>query len=167
MEIQLTYEDYQNTAEWLLSCTKHQPQVAVVYGSGLEGLTDKLTLTQIFDYSEIPDFSQSTEQGHAGGLVFEFLNARACVMMQGKFYLYEGYLLWKVTFPVRVFQVLGVDTLVVINAAGGLNLKFVGGNIMLIHDHINLPGLCSENPRIGPNDERFGVWFSAMSDAYD
>ncbi|ELK11545.1 Purine nucleoside phosphorylase [Pteropus alecto] len=86
-------------------------------------------------------------------------------MMQGKIHLYEGYLLWKVTFPVRVFQLLAVDTLVVTNAAGGLKPKFKFGN-MLIHDHINLPGLCSENPHIEPKDERFGVWFSAMFDAY-
>lgn len=167
MEKRLTYEDCQNTAEWLLSHTKHRPQVAVICGSGLGGLTDKLTQTQIFDYSEIPNFPQSTVQGHAGRLVFGFLNGRACVMMQGRFHLYEGHPLWKVTFPVRVFQLLGVDTLVVTNAAGGLNPKFEVGDIMLIRDHINLPGFCGENPLIGPHDERCGVRFPAMSDAYD
>lgn len=167
MEKRLTYEDCQYTAEWLLSHTKHRPQVAVICGSGLGGLTDKLTQTQIFDYSEIPNFPQSTVQGHAGRLVFGFLNDRACVMMQGRFHLYEGYPLWKVTFPVRVFQLLGVHTLVVTNAAGGLNPKFEVGDIMLIRDHINLPGICGENPLIGPNDERYGVRFPAMSDAYD
>ncbi|XP_062946092.1 purine nucleoside phosphorylase isoform X1 [Cynocephalus volans] len=164
---QFTYEDYQNTAEWLLSHTKHRPQVAVICGSGLGGLTDKLTQTQTFDYSEIPNFPQSTVPGHAGRLVFGFLNGRACVMMKGRFHLYEGYSLWKVTFPVRVFRLLGVDTLVVTNAAGGLNPKFEVGDIMLIRDHINLPGFCGQNPLKGPNDERFGVRFPAMSDAYD
>lgn len=167
MEKRLAYEDCQNTAEWLLSRTKHRPQVAVICGSGLGGLTDKLTQTQTFDYSEIPNFPQSTVQGHAGRLVFGFLNGRACVMMQGRFHLYEGHPLWKVTFPVRVFQLLGVDTLVVTNAAGGLNPKFEVGDIMLIRDHINLPGFCGENPLIGPNDERCGIRFPAMSDAYD
>lgn len=167
MESRFTYEDYQHTAEWLLSHTKHRPQVAVICGSGLGGLTDKLTQTQIFDYSEIPNFPQSTVPGHAGRLVFGVLNGRACVMMQGRFHMYEGYPVWKVTFPVRVFHLLGVDTLVVTNAAGGLNPKFEVGDIMLIRDHINLPGLCGENPLIGPNDERFGVRFPAMSDAYD
>nr|KAF6486590.1 purine nucleoside phosphorylase [Rousettus aegyptiacus] len=165
--VRLAYEDCQNTAEWLLSRTKHRPQVAVICGSGLGGLTDKLTQTQTFDYSEIPNFPQSTVQGHAGRLVFGFLNGRACVMMQGRFHLYEGHPLWKVTFPVRVFQLLGVDTLVVTNAAGGLNPKFEVGDIMLIRDHINLPGFCGENPLIGPNDERCGIRFPAMSDAYD
>ncbi|KAF7469741.1 Hypothetical predicted protein [Marmota monax] len=88
-------------------------------------------------------------------------------MMQGRFHTYEGYPLWKVTFPVRVFRLLGVDTLVVTNAAGGLNPNFQVGDIMLIRDHINLPGLGGQNPLKGPNDERFGVRFPAMSDAYD
>lgn len=88
-------------------------------------------------------------------------------MMQGRFHMYEGYSLWKVTFPVRVFHLLGVDTLIVTNAAGGLNPKFEVGDIMLIRDHINLPGFSGQNPLRGPNDERFGTRFPAMSDAYD
>ncbi|XP_069318928.1 purine nucleoside phosphorylase [Eulemur rufifrons] len=167
MEERYTYEDYQNTAEWLLCRTKHRPQVAVICGSGLGGLADKVTQAQVFHYSEIPNFPQSTVPGHAGRLVFGFLNGRACVMMHGRFHGYEGYPLWKVTFPVRVFQLMGVDTLVVTNAAGGLNPKFEVGDIMLIRDHINLPGFCGQNPLRGPNDERFGVRFPAMSDAYD
>ncbi|ELV13305.1 Purine nucleoside phosphorylase [Tupaia chinensis] len=153
-----TYEDYKCTAEWLLSHTKHRPQVAVICGSGLGGLANRLTDTQAFDYSEIPNFPQSTVPGHAGRLVFGILSGRACVMMQGRFHMYEGYPLWKL---------LGVDTLVVTNAAGGLNPKFEVGDIMLIRDHINLPGFSGQNPLKGPNDERFGVRFPAMSDAYD
>lgn len=162
-----TYEDYQSTAEWLRSHTKHRPQVAVICGSGLGGLTTKLTQPEAFDYNEIPNFPQSTVQGHAGRLVFGFLNGRSCVMMQGRFHMYEGYSVSKVTFPVRVFHLLGVDTLVVTNAAGGLNPNFEVGDIMLIRDHINLPGFSGQNPLRGPNDERFGVRFPAMSDAYD
>lgn len=167
MENGFTYEDYQDTAKWLLSHTKHRPQVAVICGSGLGGLINRLTQAQTFDYSEIPNFPQSTVPGHAGRLVFGILNGRACVMMQGRFHMYEGYPLWKVTFPVRVFRLLGVETLVVTNAAGGLNPNFEVGDIMLIRDHINLPGFSGENPLRGPNDERFGVRFPAMSDAYD
>ncbi|XP_053450903.1 purine nucleoside phosphorylase isoform X2 [Nycticebus coucang] len=167
MENRPKYEDYQNTAEWLLSHTKYRPKVAVICGSGLGGLADKLTQPQFFDYSEIPNFPLSTVPGHAGRLVFGILNSKVCVMMQGRFHAYEGYPLWKVTFPIRVFQLIGVDTLVVTNAAGGLNPKFEVGDIMLIRDHINLPGFCGQNPLIGPNDERFGVRFPAMSDAYD
>ncbi|XP_058397048.1 purine nucleoside phosphorylase-like [Diceros bicornis minor] len=167
METEFTYEDYQTTAQWLLSHTEHRPQVAVICGSGLGGLADRVTQAQSFDYSEIPNFPRSTVPGHAGRLVFGFLNGRACVMMQGRFHMYEGYSLWKVTFPVRVFCLLGVDTLVVTNAAGGLNPRFEVGDIMLIRDHINLPGFSGQNPLRGPNDERFGVRFPAMSDAYD
>ncbi|XP_037667118.1 purine nucleoside phosphorylase-like [Choloepus didactylus] len=167
MEKMFTYEDYQSTAEWLLSHTKHRPQVAVICGSGLGGLADKVTQAQAFEYSEIPNFPQSTVPGHAGRLVFGFLNGRACVVMQGRFHFYEGYPLWKVTFPVRVFRLMGVDTLVVTNAAGGLNPKFEVGDIMLIHDHINMLGFSGQNPLRGPNDERFGPRFPAVSDAYD
>ncbi|XP_045143802.1 purine nucleoside phosphorylase isoform X4 [Echinops telfairi] len=167
MDKEFTYEDYQKTAEWLLSHTKHRPQVAVICGSGLGGLAEKVTQAQVFDYSEIPNFPRSTVPGHAGRLVFGFLNGRACVVMQGRFHLYEGYPLWKVTFPVRVFRLLEVDTLVVTNAAGGLNPKFEVGDIMLIRDHINMPGFSGQNPLIGPNEDRFGVRFPPMSDAYD
>ncbi|XP_004609771.1 purine nucleoside phosphorylase [Sorex araneus] len=167
MENEFKYEDYHKTTEWLKSHISHRPQVAVICGSGLGGLTEKLTQTQIFNYSEIPHFPKSTVPGHAGRLVFGFLNGKACVMMQGRFHLYEGYSLSKVTFPVRVFHLLGVDTLVVTNAAGGLNPKFEVGDIMLIRDHINLPGLCGQNPLRGPNDDKFGVRFPPMSDAYD
>ncbi|KAM8935030.1 purine nucleoside phosphorylase [Lycaon pictus] len=167
MENGFTYEDYQNTAKWLLCRTKHRPQVAVICGSGLGNLADRLTEAQSFDYSEIPNFPRSTVPGHAGRLVFGFLNGKVCVMMQGRFHMYEGYSLSKVTFPVRVFFLMGVDTLVVTNAAGGLNREFEVGDIMLIRDHINLPGFSGWNPLQGPNDERFGVRFLAMSDAYD
>ncbi|XP_002929555.1 purine nucleoside phosphorylase [Ailuropoda melanoleuca] len=167
MEKRYTYDDYQKTSEWLLSRTKHRPQVAVICGSGLGSLAGKVTEAQSFDYSEIPNFPQSTVPGHAGRLVFGFLNGKACVMMQGRFHMYEGYSISKVTFPVRVFFLMGVDTLVVTNAAGGLNPEFEVGDIMLIRDHINLPGFSGVNPLIGPNDERFGLRFPAMSDAYD
>ncbi|XP_076983434.1 purine nucleoside phosphorylase [Tamandua tetradactyla] len=167
MEKEFTYEDYQHTAEWLLSHTKHRPQVAVICGSGLGGLADTVTQAQSFNYSEIPNFPQSTVPGHVGRLVFGYLKDCPCVVMQGRFHYYEGYPLWKVTFPVRVFRLMGVDTLLVTNAAGGLNPNFEVGDIMLIRDHINMPGFCGQNPLRGPNDERFGHRFPAMSDAYD
>ena len=167
MENGFTYEDYQDTAKWLLSHTEQQPRVAMICGSGLGGLINRLTQAQTFDYSEIPNFPKSTVPRHAGRLVFGILNGRACVMMQGRFHMYEGYPFWKVTFPVRVFRLLGVETLVVTNAAGGLNPNFEVGDIMLIRDHINLPGFSGENPLRGPNEERFGVRFPATSDAYN
>ncbi|KAG8509761.1 Purine nucleoside phosphorylase, partial [Galemys pyrenaicus] len=162
-----TFEDYQETARWLQTHATIQPKVAVICGSGLGGLADKLTKPESFNYSEIPKFPRSTVEGHAGRLVFGYLNGQACVMMQGRFHMYEGYSLKKVTFPVRVFKLLGVKLLIVTNAAGGLNPKFEVGDIMLIRDHINLPGFCGQNPLRGPNEERFGTRFPAMSDAYD
>ncbi|XP_028934167.1 purine nucleoside phosphorylase isoform X2 [Ornithorhynchus anatinus] len=161
------YEEYQDTANWLQARTKHRPQVAVICGSGLGGLADLVTDAEAFDYSSIPNFSRSTVLGHAGRLVFGKLSGLTCVVMQGRFHMYEGYSLSKVTFPIRVFRLLGVHTLVVTNAAGGLNPDFEVGDVMLIRDHINLPGMSGQNPLCGFNDTRFGERFPAMSNAYD
>uniref|UniRef100_A0A5F8GRI2 Purine nucleoside phosphorylase n=1 Tax=Monodelphis domestica TaxID=13616 RepID=A0A5F8GRI2_MONDO len=167
MEHEFRYEDYKETAEWLLAHTEHRPQIAVICGSGLGDLANRVTQGQAFAYSEIPNFPQSTVPGHAGRLVFGYLKDKCCVMMQGRFHMYEGYPLWKVTFPVRVFRLMNVHTLIVTNAAGGLNPEYEVGDIMLIRDHINLPGLGGQNPLSGPNDNRFGGRFPPMSDAYD
>ncbi|XP_056656640.1 purine nucleoside phosphorylase-like [Monodelphis domestica] len=167
MEHEFRYEDYKETAEWLLAHTEHRPQIAVICGSGLGDLANRVTQMQAFDYSEIPNFPQSTIPGHAGRLVFGYLKDKCCVMMQGRFHMSEGYALWKVAFPVRVFRLMNVHTLIVTNAAGGLNPEYEVGDIMLIRDHINLPGLGGQNPLSGPNDNRFGERFPPMSDAYD
>uniref|UniRef100_A0A672KFP6 purine-nucleoside phosphorylase n=1 Tax=Sinocyclocheilus grahami TaxID=75366 RepID=A0A672KFP6_SINGR len=108
-----------------------------------------------------------TVQGHEGQLVFGELNGKQCVCMQGRFHFYEGYNIATVTYPVRVFFLLGIETLIVTNAAGGLSHKFQVGDIMLIKDHINIPGFAGQNPLCGRNEERFGVRFPCMSDAYD
>ncbi|KAA8590529.1 hypothetical protein FQN60_014463 [Etheostoma spectabile] len=149
----------------------------------------------VFPYKDIPRFPTSTVPGHAGQLVFGRLQGRECVCMQGRFHFYEGYNihtpqnrdeskkttqclsvnmglafgLWRhtVTYPVRVFFLLGVETLIVTNAAGGLNRSYDLGDIMLIKDHINMPGFAGQNPLCGHNDDRFGVRFPCMSDAYD
>uniref|UniRef100_A0A4W5M6K4 purine-nucleoside phosphorylase n=1 Tax=Hucho hucho TaxID=62062 RepID=A0A4W5M6K4_9TELE len=126
------------------------PFVAIICGSGLGGLADLLENSVAFPYKDIPRFPQSTVPGHAGNLVFGELQGKACVCMQGRFHYYEGYSIAMVTYPVRVSTLLGVETLIVTNAAGGLNPKFNVGDIMLIRDHINMPGL-----------------FPCMSDAYD
>ncbi|CAL8355571.1 unnamed protein product [Lota lota] len=162
-----SYEDYKVTADWLLSHTGQRPEVAIICGSGLGGLAQLLDNKDIFPYQDIPHFPQTTVEGHEGQLVFGTLEGRQCVCMQGRFHTYEGYDLYKVTYPVRVFSLLGVKTLMVTNAAGGLNSSFSVGDIMLIKDHINLPGLVGQNPLCGPNDDRFGVRFPCMSDAYD
>ncbi|XP_038597441.1 purine nucleoside phosphorylase-like [Tachyglossus aculeatus] len=167
MEQGYKFEEYQETANWLQARTKHRPQIAVICGSGLGALADLVTEAEAFDYSSIPHFPRSTVLGHAGRLVFGKLSGLSCVVMQGRFHMYEGYSLSKVTFPVRVFRLLGVHTLVVTNAAGGVNPAFETGDVMLIRDHINLPGFSGQNPLSGFNDSRFGERFPAMSNAYD
>nr|XP_006639782.1 PREDICTED: purine nucleoside phosphorylase-like isoform X1 [Lepisosteus oculatus] len=164
---QISHDEYLQTAEWLLSHTAHRPKVGVICGSGLGALADALKSQDSFSYTDIPHFPQSTVQGHAGRLVFGELGGKACVCMQGRFHMYEGHSLGKVTFPVRVFKLLGVETLIVTNAAGSLANSYKTGDIMIIKDHINVPGLAGLNPLIGPNDEKFGPRFPPMSGAYD
>ncbi|XP_048828293.1 purine nucleoside phosphorylase 6 [Brienomyrus brachyistius] len=167
VESSYTYEDYKKTADWLMATIEQKPKVAIICGSGLGGLADLLQNKTVLSYKEIPDFPQSTVHGHAGQLVFGELNGKFCVCMQGRFHFYEGYSCSKVTYPVRVFSLLGVETLIVTNAAGGLNSTFKVGDIMLIKDHINFPGMAGQSPLRGPNEERFGLRFPCMSDAYD
>lgn len=167
MAFRYTYEEYKETADWLLAQTEQRPKVAIICGSGLGSLADLLDDKTVFPYKNIPHFPTSTVPGHAGQLVFGKLQGRDCVCMQGRFHFYEGYSIHTVTYPVRVFHLLGVETLIVTNAAGGLNRKFSVGDIMLIKDHINMPGFAGQNPLCGHNDDRFGVRFPCMSDAYD
>uniref|UniRef100_A0A673JLW4 Purine nucleoside phosphorylase n=1 Tax=Sinocyclocheilus rhinocerous TaxID=307959 RepID=A0A673JLW4_9TELE len=161
------YSDCSDTADWLLAKTDIRPKVAIICGSGLGGLADLLDNKKVFPYNKIPRFPHSTVQGHKGQLVFGELNGKQCVCMQGRFHFYEGYNIATVTYPVRVFFLLGIETLIVTNAAGGLSSKFKVGDIMLIKDHINIPGFAGQNPLCGRNEERFGVRFPCMSDAYD
>uniref|UniRef100_UPI0037E978BA purine nucleoside phosphorylase 6 n=1 Tax=Semicossyphus pulcher TaxID=241346 RepID=UPI0037E978BA len=162
-----SYEEYKETADWLLAHTEQRPKVAIICGSGLGGLAELLVDKTVFPYKDIPRFPTSTVQGHAGQLVFGKLQGRECVCMQGRFHFYEGYSIQMVTYPMRVFFLLGVETLIVTNAAGGLNSSYDVGDIMLIKDHINMPGFGGQNPLCGHNDDRFGVRFPCMSDAYD
>lgn len=157
------YEDYRETADWLLSHTEQRPKIAIVCGSGLCGLADLLDNKNMFPYKDIPHFPNST--GHVSQLVFGELQGKQCVCMQGHFN--EGYDIATVTYPGRVFFLLGVETLIITNAVGGLNPNFKVGDIMLIKDHINMSGYAGQNPLCGHNDERFGVRFPCMSDAYD
>ncbi|XP_057890451.1 purine nucleoside phosphorylase [Melospiza georgiana] len=162
-----SYEACQEAAEWLRARAARRPRVAIVCGSGLAALADVLDSRTVFLYEDIPHFPRSSVSGHVGRLVFGELNGQSCVCMQGRFHSYEGYSLSTVTFPIRVFFLLGVEILIVTNAAGGLNPHFQVGDIMFIRDHISLFGLGGQNPLRGPNDERFGVRFPCMSDAYE
>ncbi|RFU65604.1 purine-nucleoside phosphorylase [Peribacillus glennii] len=140
-----------------------KPEIGLILGSGLGVLADEIENPVKIPYHDIPDFPVSTVAGHAGQLVIGELSGKLVVAMQGRFHFYEGYSMDKVTFPVRVMKLLGVETLIVTNAAGGVNEGFKAGDLMLITDHINNTGT---NPLIGPNDDRFGPRFPDMSEAY-
>ena len=140
-----------------------RPSVGLILGSGLGVLADEIEQRTIIPYSEIPHFPVSTVEGHAGQLVVGTLAGVNVVAMQGRFHLYEGYSAKEVTFPVYVMHALGVDKLMVTNAAGGMNAQFTPGDIMIIRDHINFTG---DNPLIGPNDDELGPRFPDMSQAY-
>ncbi|XP_011675331.2 purine nucleoside phosphorylase isoform X1 [Strongylocentrotus purpuratus] len=162
-----TYEDFESMAECLLSRQPHRPTIGIICGSGLMNLGNKLEERYTIPYEKIPNFPVSTVEGHHGQFVFGTLNGKTVVMMQGRFHLYEGYPAWKLVAPVRVMKLLGVETLVVTNAAGGMNPNYKVGDIMVMIDHIGMPTLAGANPLVGPNDERFGARFINMSDVYD
>lgn len=161
------HDDATTSANWLLQRTKHRPVIAIICGSGLGGLADLLEDAESFHYKDIPNFPISTVPGHAGKLVFGNLNGKTCVCMQGRVHGYEGYPMWQITLPVRVFAQLGAEVMMATNACGGLNSEYNVGDLMIIKDHINLPGLAGFNPLIGYNDSRMGTRFVAMSSAYD
>lgn len=164
-------EVYQSTEEatnfLLKRVTGDKPTVGIICGSGLGGLADLLQDTNVVPYSNIPHFPVSSVAGHAGKLVFGKLAGKNIVCMQGRVHLYEGVEAWKVTLPVRVMANLGVQVLIVTNAAGSLNENYDVGDIMVIKDHINLPSLAGNNPLVGLHDPRFGARFVALTDAYD
>ncbi|XP_069956586.1 purine nucleoside phosphorylase isoform X2 [Cherax quadricarinatus] len=166
-EIPYPYEVIQESAEYLLSGTRHRPKIGVICGSGLGGLADQLDERDVFPYESIPNFPVSTVVGHAGRMVIGLLSGVPVMCMQGRFHAYEGYPLWKCAMPVRVMKLMGVEQIIVTNAAGGLNPGFKVGDIMIIKDHINMQGFAGDSPLRGRNDERFGPRFPAMNNAYD
>jgi purine-nucleoside phosphorylase len=148
---------------FLRTKTALQPSIGIILGTGLGGLAKEIKLEVAIDYAEIPHFPISTVESHHGRLIFGTLSGKPVVAMQGRFHLYEGYTLRQVTFPVRVMKFLGVQTLLISNAAGGMNPQFSRGSLMIITDHINLLG---DNPLIGPNDDTLGPRFPDMSEPY-
>lgn len=154
----------QQAAEFLLEQFPEQPQVGVLTGTGLAETVEPLSISHQVDYQQIPHFPVATVPSHTGQLAFGRLNGLPMLVMQGRFHLYEGYSPLEVTFPIRVMQTMGVKTLIVTNAAGGLNPLFQAGDIMLIRDHINLTGY---NPLRGPNVDTWGIRFPDMSAVYD
>ena len=159
----INFELYQEAAEYLRPLIPQNTKVAITLGSGLGELANQIENPKVIPYTEIPHFPHSTAIGHKGNLIVGTLDGNPVVAMQGRFHYYEGYSMDQVTFHVRVFKLLGISTLFVSNAAGGVSTKFKVGDLMFISDHINfLP-----NPLIGPNQEKFGVRFPDMTRAYD
>jgi len=156
-------EKIKETAAYLKSKVPVMPKTAIILGTGLGELVTHITDKQEIPYNEIPNFPVSTVEGHSGKLIFGKLGKKDNMAMQGRFHYYEGYDMKQVTFPVRVMKELGIETLFVSNAAGGMNPNFSVGDIMIIRDHINL---FPEHPLHGKNFEELGVRFPDMSEAY-
>jgi len=158
------FDKIQETTVFIQSRTAIHPTVGIILGSGLGTLVEAVTIANEIEYEDIPHFPVSTVQGHAGKMIFGTLNGKAVVLLAGRFHYYEGYTMEDVTFPVRVMKELGVQTLILSNAAGGMNKNFKVGDLMIIRDHINL---FPEHPLRGKNDERLGARFPDMSEPYD
>ncbi len=157
------YERAEHAARTIRARVKHEPRLGVVLGSGLGGFADDFEDAVSIPYEDIPGFVRSTAQGHAGHLVVGRIDEVPILAMQGRVHYYEGYTMEEVTFAIRTFKLLGIKTLVLTNAAGGINVQLSQGALMIISDHLNLMGV---NPLRGANDERFGPRFPDMSAVY-
>jgi purine-nucleoside phosphorylase len=158
------FDRVERAADVVRKRSKVRPDVGIILGTGLGGLADEIEGAVSIPYQEIPGFPLSTVESHAGRLLVGRIGTHGVVAMQGRFHRYEGYGLADVTFPVRVLRALGVTTLIVSNACGGMNPLWAPGDLVLLSDHINLLG---DNPLVGLNDERLGPRFPDMSDPYD
>jgi len=157
------YDVAEAAARLILGQTSVRPRIGLVLGSGLGGFADSLTEATRIPYAKIPAFPRSTAIGHAGQMVIGKSGAVSVAAMQGRVHLYEGYSAQQVAFPMRVFGRMGIRAVILTNAAGGINLNYQQGALVLIRDHINLQGT---NPLVGANDDRFGVRFPDMTHAY-
>jgi purine-nucleoside phosphorylase len=162
-----TRAQYEAAAETIRSRTQHRPRIGLILGSGLNPLAQAVESADSIPYEDVPHFPKPTVEGHVGRLVLGLLEGMPVIVMQGRVHYYEGYTMQQVVVPTRVMQVMGVETLIVTNAAGGLNPAFRAGDLMLIADHINLMGMTGNNPLFGPNDPTLGPRFPDMSQAYD
>jgi purine-nucleoside phosphorylase len=160
-------EQYEEVAAVVRQRTAHRPQIGLILGSGLNTLADQIEEADLIPYADIPYYAQTSVAGHEGRLVIGRLAGREVLVMQGRIHAYEGISLQRVTLPVRVMHQLGIETLIVTNAAGGINPSYRAGDLMLIRDHIGLMAMTGGNPLWGPNDESLGPRFPAMNKAYD
>ena len=160
----MRYDEVSRAAAFVADLVSCRPEMAVILGSGLGAVADRFENPETLSYSCIPGFPESTVEGHAGQFVFGTLGGKPVAAMQGRFHFYEGHGMERLSFPVYVLGALGVKTLVVTNACGGINPSFAPGDLMLISDHLNFSG---NNPLIGRNDERLGPRFPDMTEVYD
>lgn len=162
-----TMQDFREAAAAIQQRTSVRPRVGMILGSGLNPLAEAISDATVIPYDAIPHFPVSTVQGHVGRLVIGTLEGQPVLVMQGRAHYYEGYSMAQVTFPVRVMQALGVEILIVTNAAGGANMTYSPGDVMIIRDHISLIGMAGLNPLRGPNLDELGPRFPSMNNAYD
>ncbi len=162
-----TIDEIDEIVRKLEARTMVRPRLGIVLGSGLNGLADSISKPDIVPFAGLPHFPVSTVFGHAGRIVLGQLEGRAVFVMQGRIHFYEGYSMAQVTLPVRVMQRFGIETLILTNAAGGVNPGFQAGDVMLITDHLNFLGMMGQNPLMGPNYDELGPRFPDMSQVYD
>ncbi len=161
-----TFAEIKEAADYVRGQLNHEPTIGLILGSGLSPLADEIEAADRIPYANIPHFPVSGVAGHAGKLVVGRLAGQPVLVMQGRTHFYEGYLMQHITLPVRVMQLLGLKTLIVTNAAGGLNRTFQAGDLMLITDHLNLVGFGGSTPLRGPNLDEFGPRFPSMTHPY-
>jgi purine-nucleoside phosphorylase len=162
-----TADDYAEAVKAIRSKTDLTPRIGLVLGSGLGGLADAVESPVTIPYADIPGWPRSTVQGHSGRLVIGHLEGVPVLVQQGRAHFYEGYTPQQITFPIRVMHYAGIKTLILTNAAGGVNRTYAAGDIMMLNDHINFVGMSGNNPLMGPNDEALGPRFLGMSQTYD
>ena len=167
MSIFVTLEQIDEAADAIRERTSYRPQVGLILGSGLNGLADSVQKADVIPYGDLPNWPVSTVHGHAGRLVIGELEGQTALVMQGRIHFYEGYSMSQITLPVRVMLRLGLEMMIVTNAAGGVNPDFAPGDVMLITDNLNLIGMMGANPLMGPNIDELGPRFPDMSQAYD
>jgi purine-nucleoside phosphorylase len=167
MTTYVTLEQIDQAADAVRARTSYKPRVGMILGSGLNELADSVQKADVIPYEDLPNWPRSTVQGHVGKLVIGGLEGQTVLVMQGRVHFYEGYSISQVTLPVRVMIRLGLEMMIVTNAAGGVNPDFVPGDVMLITDNLNFMGMAGINPLMGPNIDVLGPRFPDMSRSYD
>jgi len=163
----VTLEQIDQAAETIRTRTSYRPRVGIILGSGLNALADSVQKADVIPFGELPNWPVSTVQGHSGRLVIGELEGQSVLVMQGRIHYYEGYSMSQITLPVRVMLRLGLEIMIVTNAAGGVNPEFEPGDLMMLTDHLNLIGMAGQNPLRGPNLDSLGPRFPDMSQVYD